>query len=150
MAYVELFLEKDRIMKKLLLFSLLLGASTTLSAETLDEKRYRTSPLLTKSQVVSAINAKILADQFKSQLNDEERMAFVDNAFASEIGINDLPATAAGNSLDAETLDEKRYRTSPFSKETSWSKKVKGLSDHYNNLLDDRGREQFVDAVLVD
>jgi hypothetical protein len=132
-------------MKKLLLLSLLLGVSNTLSAETIDEKRYRTSPLLTKSQVISAINAKVLADQFKSQLNDEERMAFVDAAFASDIGINDLPATAAGNSLD-----ETRHRTSPFFKETALTKNVEALSDHYNNLLDDRGREQFVDAVLVD
>jgi hypothetical protein len=134
-------------MKKLLLLSLLLGTSNTLSAETIDEKRYRTSPLLTKSQVVAAINAKILADQFKSQLNDKERMAFVDIAFASDIGINDLPATAAGN---IETMDEMRYRTSPFSKGTASIKKVEGLSDHYNNLLDDRGRKLFVDAALLD
>ncbi len=146
MAYIVLYIKiRNRIMKKLLLLSLLLGVSTTLSAETIDEKRYRTSPLLTKSQVIAAINAKVLADQFKSQLNDEERMAFVDTAFASDIGINDLPATAAGNSLE-----EIRHRTSPFFKGTALSKNVEALSDHYNNLLDDRGRKQFVDAALVD
>ncbi len=135
---------------KILLLLTLWVTSTALIAETIDKKRFRTSPFLTKSKQVSIINAKILADQYKNLLNDEERIAFVDTTLTGDFDFNQLSATAAGNDLIDETVDEMRHRTSPFSKETTLSMNVKAMSDQYNNLLDDLGRAEFDDAVLAD
>jgi len=135
-------------MKKLLLLTLC-ATSTLLIAETVDEKRFRTSPLLTQSQITSATNAKILANHYKNSLNAEEQMAFVENALANDIDVNNLPATAAGNNLSPEAIGDLRHSTSPFSKRTNSAMKAKSLSDDFNNLLDNKGRAQFVDAVLA-
>jgi hypothetical protein len=135
-------------MKKLLLLTLC-ATSTLLIAETVDEKRFRTSPLLTQSQITSATNAKILASHYKNSLSAEEQMAFVENALANDIDVNNLPATAAGNNLSPEAIGDLRHSTSPFSKRTNSAMKAKSLSDDFNNLLDNKGRAQFVDAVLA-